>query len=115
MAIGREREKSIVYILGAGASKAVIPTAPLMAQLLPEALELFEQRPRYSRDLWGDRVRKIKQFINDFYQLNPCTLPNLEDILTQLDDAIIEGRPLSSQYDVPFLRTLREDLVFSIC
>ena len=42
-------------------------------------------------------------------------MPNLEDFLTQLDDAIIEGRPLSNQYDVPYLRKLREDLVFAIC
>ncbi len=115
MAIGREREKSIVYVLGAGASKAVIPTAPLMAQLLPEALEIFEQRTHYTKGLWEERVRRIRNFINDFYQLNPSTLPNLQDILSQLDDAIIEGRPLSSQYDIPFLRTLREDLVFAIC
>jgi hypothetical protein len=114
MNIRRLREKSVVYILGAGASKAVIPTAPLMAQLLPEALQVLKQ-PIYSRGLWGDRVNRIEQFIDDFYQLNPGTLPNLEDILTQLDDAIVEGRPLSNKYNVPFLRILREDLVFAIC
>ena len=108
MAIGHEREKSVVYVLGAGASKAVIPNAPLMADLLCEALTIFEPR----RD---ERVLRIKNFINDFYQLNPVKLPNLEDILTQLDDAIIESRPLSRQYDVSFLRKLRDDLVYAIC
>ena len=36
---------SVVYILGAGASKAVIPNSPLMAQLLPEILRMFEEKP----------------------------------------------------------------------
>jgi hypothetical protein len=114
MVIRNESGKSVVYVLGAGASKAVIPDAPLMAQLLPEALQIL-RRPYYSGGLWNARVNRIKQFIDNFYRLNPDTLPNLEDILTQLDDAIEEGRPLSRQYDVPFLRTLREDLVFAIC
>ena len=43
MVIENESEKSVVYILGAGASKAIISTAPLMAQLLPETLKMFEQ------------------------------------------------------------------------
>jgi SIR2-like domain len=86
----------------------------LMAQLLPDALQVLE-RPRYSGGSWGERVASVKQFIDDFYHLHPGTLPNLEDILTQLDDAIGEGRPLSREYNVPFLRTLREDLVFAIC
>jgi hypothetical protein len=116
---------SVVYVLGAGASKAVIPDAPLMAQLLPEALKILKQ-PNYSEDNWGRRVRRTNGFFNDFYKLNldtleinpdalPETFPNLEDILTQLDDAIIEDRPLSRRYDLPCLRRLREDLVFAIC
>jgi hypothetical protein len=107
--------KSIVYVLGAGASKAVIPDAPLMAQLLPEALNLFDEDPLYSHKPWSDRVRRIKDFINDFYNLNPGTLPNLEDILTQLDDALIENRSLSKDYDLPTIRIIREDLVYTIC
>ncbi len=114
MAIRHDSGKSVVYILGAGASKAVIPDAPLMTQLLTEALQVLEG-PDYSGGLWGERVDRMKQFIHHFYQLNPGTLPNLEDILTQLDDAISEGRPLSREYNVLFLRTLREDLVFAIC
>ena len=125
MNISHDIERSVVYILGAGASKAVIPDAPLMAQLLPEALKIFKQ-PNYSKGHWDRRIRRINDFFNGFYKLNLDTLeinpdallktfPSLEDILTQLDDAIIEGRPLSRKYDVPCLRTLREDLVFAIC
>lgn len=115
MVIRNDSGESVVYVLGAGASKAAIPNAPLMAQLLPEVLELFRREPLYSEDPWQSRVRRINHFIHDFFQLNPGDLPNLEDILTQLDDAILERRPLSKQYDIPYLRTLREDLVFAIC
>jgi hypothetical protein len=125
MNISQDIERPVVYILGAGASKAVIPDAPLMDRLLPEALKLFKQ-PNYSEGHWGRRIRRINGFFKDFYKLNldtleinpdalPITFPNLEDILTQLDDAIIEDRPLSRRYNLPCLRRLREDLVYAIC
>jgi SIR2-like domain len=114
MNIRNDSERSIVYILGAGASKAVIPGAPLMDQLLTEALQELKKLKNHP-DTRLEWVKKIEKFIDDFYHLNPKTLPNLEDILTQLDDAIGEDRPLSREYDIPFLRTLRKDLVFAIC
>lgn len=92
-----------VFILGAGSSKAVINTAPLNDNLLPEALKF--------RDDW--RIKNIKRFIADFYQLD--TAPPLEDILTQLDICIAENRPVSDDYNLITLGRLREDLVYGIC
>ncbi len=40
-------------------------------------------------------------------------MPLLEDLLSQLDLAIKDGRPLSNAYDLPHLRQLREDLVYA--
>lgn len=108
-------KKATVYVLGAGASNAMMPSAPLMAQLLPEALKLFDEHPLYSRGLWGERVQRIKDFLKDFYNLNRNSLPNLEDMLTLLDDAITEDRPISRNYSLLLLRKLREDLVYTIC
>lgn len=115
MAVNQEKEKSVVYFLGAGASKAVISAAPLMADLLPEALRILEQRLQKPGASGTDRLHRIKKFIDDFYQLQPGLLPRLEDILSQLDLALEENRPLSRLYDMSFLRKLREDVVYALC
>ncbi len=101
-----------VYVLGAGASKAVIPEAPLNDQLLSSILRL---RP-------DDRINLVKQFLLDFFELEPITdlgasrrLPPLEDILSQLDSCLLDNRPLSSSYPLSVLIELREALVYGIC
>jgi hypothetical protein len=99
---------AVVYVLGAGASKAILPPAPLMSELLPHALKVLKSDISKTK-----RTKRIMDFIEDFYRLGPCQLPLLEDILSQLDLAIKEGRPLSNEYDLPYLRQLREDLVYA--
>jgi hypothetical protein len=94
---------AVVYILGAGASKAVLPDAPLMSELLPEALRILK-----SDASKAERTKRISDFIEDFYQLGPGKLPPLEDILSQLDLAIKEDRPLSNKYHLSSLRQLRK-------
>ncbi|MEO8392327.1 MAG: SIR2 family protein [Chloroflexota bacterium] len=91
-----------VYVLGAGATRAVAPNMPLTVNLLPKILESAGQ--------------EICWFLNDFYQAStPEDLPPLEDVLTQIDFAINENRPLSPKYTVQYMRTLRENLIFNIC
>lgn len=101
-----------VFILGAGASKAVIPDAPLNDQLLPFALRL---RPEH-------RLNLVKQFLQDFFELDSDKdidssrrLPPLEDILSQLDSCLLDNRPLSLTYPLSSLIELREALVYAIC
>ena len=115
MAVNHEKEMPVVYILGAGASKAVISTAPLMDHLLSEALKILEQREQEPDAAGTKRLHMVKNFIDDVYQLKPGVLPRLEDILTQLDLAVEEDRPLSRHYNVPYLRRLREAFVYAIC
>src|SRR5664279_2590872 len=91
-----------VYVMGAGATRAVAPKVPLTADLLPGILESADQA--------------ICRFLYDFYRFSSVEeLPPLEDVLSQIDFAINENRPLSSQYSVQHMRELRENLIFNIC
>jgi hypothetical protein len=106
---------STVYILGAGASKAVNPETPLSADLLPQALNLSVS------DNEGKYVKNIRDFIRDFYfygsdRLNETEmLPNLEDVLSQLDYAIAENRPIGGEYPVSKLIEIYQSFVYAIC
>lgn len=96
-----------VYILGAGATKALARNAPLNDDLLREALDLWES------DI-ARRMGEVRKFIFDFYHSAEHDLPALEDVLSQLDLALNEGRPLSSTYTVDKIREVRDGLVYGI-
>lgn len=96
-----------VFIFGAGSSKAIYPSAPLNDELLPGALNL-------GKGPIAARMKLVNAFIKDFYGLPKSRPPALENLLSQLDLAINERRPLSSQYSLPKLRELRESLVFGM-
>ena len=96
-----------VFIFGAGSSRAVCSTAPLNNELLPGVLQLRGA-------LVTKRVKQLNQFIRKFYSLPEGTLPRLEDMLSQLDLAISEGRPLSPEYTLQKLRELRENLILAV-
>jgi hypothetical protein len=96
-----------VYIVGAGATKALAQNAPLNDDLLREALDLREQ------DI-ARRMTKVRRFIFDFYPSAEYNIPALEDVLSQLDLALNEGRPLSSTYTVDKIREIRDGLVYGI-
>jgi hypothetical protein len=101
-----------VYILGAGASKAIINAAPLNDQLLPLAWQLPG----------GPWLEALKTFIADFYFLGRVPvdamalsdLPPIEDVLSQLDYSISEQRPLSSRYTLAELANIREHLLHAV-
>ncbi|MGA9351407.1 MAG: SIR2 family protein [Anaerolineae bacterium] len=105
---------STVYILGAGATKAVAPRAPLMNDFLPLAFAHSAQDPR---------IRNVYEFVSDFYLGSPlpsdaqsiqAILPRLEDVLSQLDLCVVQNRPLSANYPLQRVQALREDLVYLI-
>ncbi len=96
-----------VFVFGAGASKAVSPNAPLNDELLSGALQLQEQPV-------AGQMARVRKFIADFYPALSSGAPPLEDLLSQLDLAISEGRPLSSEYTVSTLRELRDGLVYGL-
>jgi hypothetical protein len=106
---------STVYVLGAGASKAVNPETPLSADLLPQALSLSVS------DNEDQYVKKIRDFIRDFYfygsdRLDETEmLPNLEDVLSQLDYAIAENRPMGCEYPVSKLIEIYQSFIYAIC
>jgi hypothetical protein len=105
---------STVYILGAGATKAVAPRAPLMNDFLPLAFESLADDPR---------IQNVREFVSDFYLGSPlpsdtqsiqAILPRLEDVLSQLDLCVVQNRPLSANYSLQKVQELREDLVYLI-
>lgn len=103
---------SRVFVLGAGASMAFSDAALLNDQLLPKALE--------HRD--DDKVSRIARFIEHTYPVAQSLvlnrderLPQIEDVLSLLDLAIMEDRPLSQSYRITELRELRRNLVYAIC
>jgi hypothetical protein len=83
--------------------------------LLPQALSLSvsDNEDKY--------VRNIRDFIRDFYfygsdKLDETDmLPNLEDILSQLDYAIAENRPIGGEYPVSKLIEIYQSFVYAIC
>jgi hypothetical protein len=147
---------SKVYILGAGASRSVYPTAPLTAGLLPNALRLHQCLPTHCLPR-PDEFTAVWNFINDLYlsgslgglltwiaqqreelasnapedrdletaledKIERCLeeetgiwLPTMEDMLSQIDFAILEGRPLSEKYTILELRRLRHSFVYVLC
>ncbi len=112
-----------VFVLGAGASKAIKDSAPLNNELLPG---IFEMYCTDSIDDWtGENARRrVGEFLtyvcNFYFQgISPCEadgrrLPPLEDVLTQLDYCVAEQRPLSEEYSVARLSQLRENLIYAL-
>jgi hypothetical protein len=113
----RRNAMATVYILGAGATKAATQHAPMTDDLLGKAFE-------YLKD--DQRVRKVMDFVGDFYlglghdqmaatqHFAAKDLPRIEDVLSLLDAAMASNEPLSSKYDVAYLRGLRFDLTYLI-
>ncbi len=100
-----------VYILGAGASRALNAQAPLMSDLLPTALS-YADNGRSSRS--PASARNVRAFINDLYGFTPYgeVLPPFEDLFSHLDYCLINDLPLSKDYTVERLRSLRQDLMY---
>src|SRR5215470_8610494 len=96
-----------VYILGAGATKALAQNAPLNDDLLRKALDLKERGI-------ARRMSEVREFMLAFYPSAGSDIPTLEDFLSQLDLALNEGRPLSSTYTIDKIRQLRDSLVYGI-
>lgn len=102
-----------VFVLGAGATKAVIRSAPLNDDLLHMVFELQSG---------NSRIATLTDFICNFYfgSTRDCTnvdtqqLPPIEDVLSQLDYCLAEQRPLSARYSLDKLRELRENLLFAL-
>jgi hypothetical protein len=150
-----------VYVLGAGASKALIPDAPLMGDLLPTLLSFVsaKEQAAIADDLhiavdedWADayyrldddaqaaladrlrlrhgyklhqrqangrdtRLQDVAQFIQEFYGVTEgaADLPQLEEVLSQLDYAIANpDDALSSIYTVAELQHIRLCIIYGI-
>jgi hypothetical protein len=105
---------STVYILGAGATKAVYGDAPLTDDLLKSL-----------KDIPSDdyRLVNVRNFIMNFFGITERTLSNenqitvlpaIEDVLNLLDLAIQEQRPLTSHYDIRKLQDIRQNIIYLI-
>lgn len=101
---------SKVYVLGAGASRALNSGAPLMPELLKIGLGFgSEDRsgPAYNA------AQAVSRFIHDFYAVDPTfTIPPFEDVLSQVDYCIVNNVPLSQEYSVEHLRVMRKHLTY---
>lgn len=93
------RKKKIVFILGAGFSKAA--GYPLQDEILEKVLKLKNNK----------RQKQLRKFIIERFQGGKNT--PLEDVYTSLDKSILEGRTLGG-FGPNGLRTLRNQLDRSI-
>jgi hypothetical protein len=97
-----------VFVLGAGASKAVNSNSPLNDELLSRIIE-------------HSGKSALSDFVFTFYHINPKDqqwkqqLPSIEDVLSQVDFALNEKRPLSHEYDLDFLESVRQEIIGGIC
>ena len=133
-----------VFVLGAGASKAIRNNAPLMPELVGEVVALcFRVLDGTERDAKTPIIRQCSEillFVAQLYTspLNAAILsqdnserydasrdqvqilkseerlPNLEDILSQIDYAIAQDRPISQYWSIDTLRQLRRSLIYAI-
>jgi len=96
---------SIVYFLGAGATKAVAPDSPLGNELIPLIMENVDLLNRFPSE-----VKKIKEFINTTFH-DTKHYPGIEDILSYLDFNINEKVALTSKYNFEDLINLKNTLI----
>lgn len=102
---------SKVYVLGAGASRGLNKGAPLMADLLKEALKFSLYVDRKSDSF--NAADNIKKFLNEIYSSDGQErIPPFEDVLSLLDYCVGSNVPLSGDYSVRNLRDLRDDLIY---
>ena len=99
-----------VYVLGAGATRALNSGAPLMGQLLEQALE-FSLDPREGT-IAAPSARAVKDFLVDVYNMSDHIIPPFEDVLSLVDHCIEGNTPLSHKYSVDQLRQLRKKLIY---
>lgn len=95
-----------VYFLGAGATKAVAPDAPLNKDLVPKALASFREEKE---------AVNIQEFINDLIANIPdakTIIPNIQNKIWDLLDYIIqEGKSISRKYNIENIIELKRDLL----
>jgi hypothetical protein len=133
-----------VFVFGAGASKSLRYNAPLMSQLIGEivdfCIDLLNTPVAAGPDSVVSACPEILTFIahmyaspldrrtlsNDIAERRKASrlqvqllkadgrLPNLEDILSQIDYALAEDRPLSQYWSVDSVRKLRRTLVYAM-
>ena len=94
---------STVYFLGAGASKDA--GVPLSAGLLLKIEG--EVRTRRGR-------RELRRFLRSFSTSGDGARPSIVALISLIDYAIRNERPLDSYFDLDRLRRIRNDLVFEI-
>ena len=75
-----------VFFLGAGATKADFPQAPLNEKLLKEALKLNLSQAAKAKNIVKDFIRKF------FYSPELGEYPRIEDVLGFLDSNLLYQR-----------------------
>lgn len=97
-----------VYVLGAGASKALNDKAPTMSELNERVFHTIQSGGK-------KRLERLRTFLNDFYAHLPADeIVPLQEVLTLLDTCINDNRPLTQQYSIDTLRNLQEDFIYVI-
>jgi hypothetical protein len=94
-----------VYFLGAGASKAAVPTAALTADLLSKAIAQAGRGT--TRPKWLKSVRRFTRELSG----GRHPLPTIDEILAIIDSAIAQDCWLSATHSPKQLVTLRRDIV----
>jgi hypothetical protein len=105
--IGLNRN-GIVFIFGAGASKA--ENAPIASELLLKSLT----------ELRNDgHINELKRFLREFFYVNTenlgqILLPTFEEVLTMVDISLARQEDFSSDLNYERLSAIRDSLIYSI-
>ncbi len=91
---------NIVYFLGAGATKAVAPSAPLNVDLVKKAVEDFKQT---------SEAKRLNAFIKKLYKRNDPVVDN--QIWNLLDYIIQQGKSPSFGINLEQIIDLKDDLM----
>ena len=97
-----------VFFLGAGATKADFPQAPLNEKLLKEVLKLNIPQAVKAKDIVEDFIRKF------FYSPELGEYPRIEDVLSFLDSNLLYQRFYCKGYGYEELFKVRTSLVYLI-
>lgn len=105
--IGLNR-KGIVFIFGAGASKA--ENAPAAGELL------FKSLTRLRND---GHINELRRFLREFFYVNTdnlgqIPLPTFEEVLTMVDISLARQEDFSSNLNYEKLSAIRDSLIYSI-
>lgn len=112
------KKQRISFFFGAGATKAVFPSAPLGDDLLPAILNYIQELNNNENSEIMSKAENLKNFIDNIYgsqRYVQNNLPRIEDVLSLLDYNIKKRVSIASKIKYEDVVDIRNDLVYFMC